>query len=127
MDMDESTVQAVKQRPDILDAEATSWVTARIEVKPNVWMQILLFVVKDFNAMRIDTFLPESGAWPPPPETILLEREALKLINAKVGDVFNVQTPNGAQHAIGDVGRSGIVEELASARFGVHFVYSGQR
>ena len=34
---------------------------------------------------------------------------------------------HGAQHAIGDVGRSGIVEELASARFGVHVVYSGQR
>ncbi len=98
--VDDTMVQAVKQRPDIADAEAGSWVVARVEVRPNEWMQLLLFVVKDFNTMRIGTFLPESGAWPPPDQTILLEREALKLVDAKVGDVLNVQTPNGPQHAI---------------------------
>ncbi len=98
--VDESVVQAVKQWPDILDAEATSWVVARVEGKPDQWRQLLLFVVKDFNAMRIDTFRPEAGAWPPPDQTILLEREALKLIKAQVGDVLTVQTPNGPQHAI---------------------------
>ena len=98
--VDDSVVAAVRQQPDIADAEASSWVVARVEVKPNEWMQLLLFVVKDFNAMRIDKFLPESGAWPPPEGTILLEREALKLINAKVGDVLNVQTPNGPKHTI---------------------------
>ena len=98
--VDDAVVQAVRQRPDIQDAEATSWVVARVEVKPNEWLQLLLFVVKDFNAMRIDTFLPESGAWPPPQDTLLLEREALKLIKAKVGDVLTVQTPNGPLHAL---------------------------
>jgi len=97
--VDDSLVQAVRQRPDIRDAEATSWIVARIEVKPNQWLQLLLFVVQDFNAMRIDTFLPESGAWPPPENTLMLEREALKLINAKVGDALNVQTPNGPLRA----------------------------
>ncbi len=98
--VDDPVVEAVRQRPDIADAEATSWVLARVEVKPNEWMQLLLFVIKDVNATRIDKFLPESGAWPPPPDTILLEREALKLINAKVGDVLIVQTPNGPEHTI---------------------------
>jgi len=97
--VDDSLVQAVRQRPDIRDAEATSWIVARIEVKPNQWLQLLLFVVQDFNAMRIDTFLPESGAWPPPENTLMLEREALKLINAKVGDSLKVQTPNGPLRA----------------------------
>lgn len=98
--VDDSLVQAVRQRPDIRDAEATSWVVARIEVKPDQWLQLLLFVVQDFTAMRIDTFLPESGAWPPPKSTLLLEREALKLINARVGDSLNVQSPNGAVRAM---------------------------
>src|SRR5512143_1059188 len=42
---DDAIVQAVKQRPDILDAEATSWVVSRIEVKPDQWRQLLLFVI----------------------------------------------------------------------------------
>jgi putative ABC transport system permease protein len=98
--VDDSLVQAVRQQPNIADAEAASWVTARVEVKPNEWMPLLLFVIPDFNAMRLDKFLPESGAWPPPDQTILLERDALPLTNAKVGDMLTVQTPNGPKQPI---------------------------
>lgn len=98
--VDDSVVQAVKQRQDIADAEAGAWVMARVEIRPNDWRPLLLFVVKDFSALRIDKFLPNSGAWPPPARTMLLEREALKFINAKVGDVVNVQTPNGSKQAV---------------------------
>src|SRR5512140_1985005 len=63
--VDDAVLQAVKQRPDIQDAEATSWATARVEVKPGQWRQVLLFVIPDFKALRINTFLPEAGAWPP--------------------------------------------------------------
>jgi putative ABC transport system permease protein len=94
--VDEELVAAVRQRPGIADAEATSWVLSRVEVRPNEWLPLLLFVVKDFNTLRIDRFLPEAGAWPPPPNTVLVEREALKLIKANVGDVLKVETPNGS-------------------------------
>lgn len=72
----------------------------RIDIGSNEWRPLLLFVVKDFNTLRLNKFLPESGAVPPPEQTILLERAALKFINAKVGDVLNVQTPNGPKRAI---------------------------
>jgi hypothetical protein len=98
--VDDSVIQAVKQQPDISDAEATSWVTARIEVKPNEWKTLLLFVIKDFSTLHIDTFQHESGSWPPPNQTILLERVALDLIHAKIGDSFTVQTPNGPSRTI---------------------------
>jgi putative ABC transport system permease protein len=98
--VDDALLQAVRQQPNIADAEATSWVTARVEVKPNEWRPLLLFVIPDFNSIRLDTFQPESGAWPPPDRTILLEREALPLTNAKVGDQFRVQTPNGPKQSI---------------------------
>ena len=98
--VDDAMVQAVRQQPGIADAEATSWVMARVEVKPNEWMPLLLFVIPDFNTMRLDTFLPESGAWPPPDQTLLLERAALPLTNASMGDLLTVQTPNGPQQQI---------------------------
>jgi len=98
--VDDALVQAVRQQPGILDAEATSWVTARLEVKPDEWMPILLFVIPDFNNMRLSTFQPESGDWPPKEQTLLLERAAQQLINAKVGDTLTVQTPNGPKLGI---------------------------
>ncbi|HEX9060621.1 MAG TPA: ABC transporter permease, partial [Clostridia bacterium] len=90
----------VRQRPEIADVEASSSVVARIEKKPNEWMPLLLFVIKDFNTMRINTFKSESGAWPPPNGTILLEKEVLPLVGGKVGDTHKVQTPNGLAHSI---------------------------
>ncbi len=98
--VDDSVVEAVRQQPNIVDAEAGSWVMTRIDIGSNEWRPLLLFVVKDFNTLRLNRFLPESGAFPPPEQTILLERAALKFINAKVGDVLNVQTPNGPKRAI---------------------------
>lgn len=98
--VDDSVVKAVRQQPNIVDAEAGSWIMTRIDIGSNEWRPLLLFVVKDFNTLRINKFLPESGAFPPPEQTILLERAALKFINAKVGDVLNVQTPNGPKRAI---------------------------
>jgi putative ABC transport system permease protein len=63
-------------------------------------MPLLLFVVQDFNANRINTFLPETGAWPPQDGSMLLEREALPLVNAKMGGSVSVQTPNGTQRSV---------------------------
>ena len=96
--VDDSLIDMVRQRPGIADAQASSAIVARIEKKPGEWMPLLLFVIKDFNLMRINTFKPESGAWPPPEGTILLEKEALPLVSAKVGDAHRVQTPNGSTH-----------------------------
>lgn len=98
--VDDSLVDSVRQRPGIAAAEAGSIVLARFEKKPGAWMPLLLFIVKDFNKMRINTFRPESGAWPPPEGSLLVEREALPLVNAKVGEALRVQTPHGPKRKI---------------------------
>jgi len=98
--LDDALVQAVRRQPNVAQAEATAWVRARVEVKPNEWMPLLLFVIPDFNTLRLDTFQPDTGAWPPPDRTILLEREALPLTQARLGDSLTVQTPNGPKQLI---------------------------
>jgi putative ABC transport system permease protein len=97
--IDDALLDAVRSRPDIAAAEVRTTIGARIEVKPNEWLPLKLFVVKDFNAMRLSTFKPESGAWPPPQGSLLLEREALTLIGAKIGDLVPVKTRGGGTHA----------------------------
>ena len=93
-------VEAVRQRPGIANSEAGSSVWARVEVKPDEWMPLLLFVTKDFNAMKMNVFRPESGAWPPPEGSMLLERTALALVNGKIGREVHVQTPNGPKRKV---------------------------
>src|SRR5215213_8023208 len=51
---------------------------ARVQVAPDQWRPLLLFVVPDFSTMRISTFTREAGAWPPPDGTMLIERTALR-------------------------------------------------
>lgn len=95
-----SLLEKVNLRSDIKAAEITAWVDSRIEVKPNEWFPLLLFVVEDFNHMQLNTFRPETGAWPPTEGSILLERTALTLVEAKIGDSFRVQTPSGPKQSV---------------------------
>lgn len=106
--VDDPLVELVRRRPEIADVEASSAVLARIEKKPNEWVPLLLFVIKDFNSMRINTFKPVTGGFPPPKEAMLLEKEGLPLVNAKVGEAHRVQTPNGSIH---NIAISGLVHD----------------
>jgi putative ABC transport system permease protein len=98
--VDDALVEAVRKQSNIADAEATSWVVARVEVGPNEWMSLLLFVVPDFAGMQISTIRPQAGAFPPLEQTLLVEREVLPMLDMKVGDSLTVQTPNGAKQQI---------------------------
>lgn len=92
-------VARVRQRPEVAEVEARETVHARIRVSDE-WRPLLLFVVDDFIAMKLNTFSSESGAWPPPEGTILVERSALGMAQAASGDVVTVKTPNGAPREV---------------------------
>src|SRR6266542_2571418 len=98
--VDDALLAAVKQRPGIAAAEARETLIARVQVAPDQWRPLLLFVVPDFNAMRVSTFQREAGAWPPPEGNMLLERTALPMLNAQPGDSVVVKTPHGAPQAV---------------------------
>jgi putative ABC transport system permease protein len=98
--VDDSLVRTILSRPEIADAEASSTVLARIEVAPSEWLPLMLFVVPDFNHLRINAFRPESGAWPPLTGSLLLERTALALTRTQVGKSISVQAPNGRKSSL---------------------------
>lgn len=87
-------LRMAKAFPGIADAEPRSVVEARVQVGTE-WMRMLLFVVDDFEAMRLNLFRPISGAWPPPDGTILIERMAADLIGADEGTTVTIRTANG--------------------------------
>jgi putative ABC transport system permease protein len=102
--VDDALIAAVRKQPGIADAEARTTVQAQFEVAPHQWQRLVLFVVKDFNAMRLSTFTSTSGAWPPPTGTMLVERDAPEVINASQGQTIIVKTPHGSPKPVPIVG-----------------------
>src|SRR6266508_2114502 len=98
--VDDALLAAVRARPGIAAAEARETIVARVQFGPDQWRPLLLFFVTDFDAMRISTFQREAGAWPPPDGTMLLERTALPMLGAQLGDRVVVKTPHGAPQAV---------------------------
>lgn len=98
--VDAALLNAVRARPEIADAQARASVLARVQVAPDVWRPLILFVVPDFADMRVSRVWPEAGAWPPPTGSILLERSAAELLGAQIDTDLVVKTPHGAATAV---------------------------
>jgi putative ABC transport system permease protein len=96
-------VEQVKRRPGIAEAAAGEILLARAQVGHD-WRPLLLFVVDDFATMKLNTFTRQSGAWPPPDGTMLIERTAAQILDATEGNSVVVKTPNGRPTAVAITG-----------------------
>ncbi len=94
---DAALAEQVRGRPGITDAQARATLTATMRIGPDEWRTLVLFVVPDFDDMRISTFARESGAWPPPSGTMLIERAARDMVPP--GPV-EVRLPGGQSRTI---------------------------
>jgi putative ABC transport system permease protein len=93
-------LKRVRGRPNILAAEAAATVLARIEVGPYEWLPLMLFVVPNFDTLRINTLHRESGAWPPPASAMLVERSALPLTRTSLGRPVNIELQHGGRRSV---------------------------
>src|SRR5262245_55288833 len=98
--VDPSLLDAVRRRPGVAEAERRGMVFARVEVAPDTWAPLRLFVVEDFEAMRLETVTPIEGAWPPPAGAMLLERTSVPLLAARVGATMTVSPEGGRARAV---------------------------
>jgi putative ABC transport system permease protein len=85
-------VTAVRAVPGVLTAEARPVVSGRLRLVPDQWIGLSFWVVRDFNDLRLDTFTHDTGAWPPGPRDVFLERSALQVAGATTGDTLTVRT-----------------------------------
>lgn len=118
---DEDLVQAVRNMPDVGDAEGRRTMTARVAINPAAgedirWVEIDLFAIPDFTDMRINQIRPAGGAWPPGERELLIERAALSLVDAEIGETVLVRLPNDSERELRVVG---LAHDLTqpSARF----------
>lgn len=92
-------VDEVRERAGVVDAEAHGTILAQVDVG-DARRPMLLFVVDDFHDMRVGRMWPRVGAESPPLGTMLVERSALPVLAAEIGDAPTVRMPNGEAHAV---------------------------
>jgi putative ABC transport system permease protein len=97
---DEGFVRSVRAMRVVADADARRVLDVRARVGRREWMSLRLFAVDDYDRMRVDKIRPESGAWPPPERQILIERTAIGLLGAQVGDVLSIELPGERVRAL---------------------------
>ncbi len=77
----------------VIDAEPRGMYRGRIAVGKDEWRPIILFVINNYNNMRLNIIRPEKGSWPPLKGDILIERSALKVANIELGSTLLVEIP----------------------------------
>jgi putative ABC transport system permease protein len=102
--LDDKAMAIVRNQDGIQFAEASGRHWGRIEVRPNEWLPLLLFVSPDVRTQHIGTVNLEAGNWPDNADGIVIERTALPLAQSTLGGTINVQTPNGIPHKLAVTG-----------------------
>lgn len=93
---EENLIESIRHMETIKEAEARRTVIVRIQTGPEEWLNMQLVVVPDFEDVRLSKIGPDTGsAWPPADRQIWIERSALAMTNAAVGDVVTLKTPSG--------------------------------
>lgn len=92
-------IDEIERLPGIQVAERHATVSARMKVGDR-WHPLLLFVIDDFSAKQTNKFAYMAGAKQPDSGSMLVERTALEVMEAKVGDELMIRTPGGTPRSI---------------------------
>lgn len=97
---DDEVLRIIRNLGILREAEGRYTLRVSMQTGPKSERDIILNVISDFNDIQIDKVYSQSGAWPPAKGEILIERSALALLNAKLGDTITVTAPNGRERSL---------------------------
>jgi putative ABC transport system permease protein len=121
--IDDTLLRAIAADRDVGDVEARRIVSGRIQAGPAEWRSVMLFVVKDFRDIRVSTLTPQQGAWPPAAGEMLIERDALQVARARIGDTVTVETASGHERTLRITGSVHDVGQAQARMEGIVYAY----
>jgi putative ABC transport system permease protein len=92
---DDELVESIKRVPGVKDAEQRRQVIVRFKDGDGEWRNLQLFIIPDFDKVRINIVRPHSGAWPPGDRELLIERASLRVAKVQEGDVIEIEGAGG--------------------------------
>lgn len=122
----EDLVESVEDIDGVERALGNKQVSVRMNVGPDQWETLSLRAIEDWDDIRVSRMTLESGPWPPPDKTLLIERSALSDqlgVNVQVGELLTIETLDQKERQIPVVG---VVHDLHVAPtfiFGIYYGY----
>ena len=98
--IDADLLAGIRQFPGVAQAQASATLNVDIYFSDGTLHPLTIFVVEDFSQLKINTIFTEAGAWPPLPNTLLLERNSLAQVNIKIGDSVKIRLDNGSVDSV---------------------------
>jgi putative ABC transport system permease protein len=99
--IDAGVVEMVRRLEAVEEAQGRQTVWGRMRIGPaGDWRAVKLVAPEDYRDMRVNRLLPESGYWPPPDGTLLVERSSLSATGAQLGDMATIEAPNGQRREL---------------------------
>lgn len=102
--MNPGLVESVKHMPEVSAVEGRRVINVRLKTGADRWRNLVLFVIRDYRDLRVDQIQPRSGSWPPGRREILIEQNAVSMINAAMGAELVVEMPDGKRSSLHFVG-----------------------
>jgi putative ABC transport system permease protein len=96
---DDSLVRWASHQENISDSQGQSLRLARL-VQGNNNYSLDLYAFDNYEDMRVNRLILESGTLPLKKREIVFERSAIPLLGLRVGDNVVVELPNGQQHTL---------------------------
>lgn len=97
---DDSVVQSVKAMRSVTNAEGRITYSVKVLSRSGEWLNIDIYAVDDYENMQINRITLEQGTWPPQRRQILLERTAVPLLDAQIGDKLVIELADGRQREL---------------------------
>ncbi len=112
-DLSDALLAALRDRPEVAWAERRTTAEWRWRHPGDrEWGRALVFAIDDFADQRLALIEHEQGERIPPTGTILVERSAMLVLGAEIGDRVEVSSPGGE---IVELSIAGVVHEPALA------------
>jgi putative ABC transport system permease protein len=111
-DFDEGLIEHARKLKGVQEADGVRTVEMRVLLPPSKargsdtaeWRTLYLIAIDNFDDLRLNLPLPVRGVWPPPKNTIVLERSSMKLTGLDLGDTLLIETSDGLQRHLPIVG-----------------------
>ena len=124
---DDDMVDNIRALPEVEEAEGRRFVSIRYRVGDSDWYTMQLLAIPDFEDIRLSKVQPQAGEYPPPEQTLLLERASfsplLGLQESQIGDTLIVEPPDGKERTMRISGTVHDIGQPPASLLGIAYGY----
>ncbi len=92
---EDGLLASVARTDGVAAASASFSVGVQVEGKNGRWQDLTVTARPGWHDLPVNAIWPQAGAWPPPAGSIVLERNALPMLGAQIGDTLRVDLGDG--------------------------------